>query len=84
MVQKNPQPTYFENVTLLQKSATIVPVFLKANTTWKTGKTIILGSLVSLKPQLERNNNSIQKNIKKHKKNIERMERRTRKIRKNT
>lgn len=84
MVQKNPQPTYFENVTLLQKSATIVPVFLKANTTWKTGKTIILGSLVSLKPQLECNINSIQKNIKKHKKNIERMERRTRKIRKNT
>ncbi|RMB95934.1 hypothetical protein DUI87_28048 [Hirundo rustica rustica] len=50
----------------------------QANTTCKTGKRIILGSLVLLRPPLECNINAIQKNIKKHKKNMERMERRTR------
>lgn len=63
MVKKSPinQLTYFKNVTLLQKSAAMLLVFLKANTTCRTGKRFILGSLALLKPQLECNINSIQK-----------------------
>lgn len=86
MVKKSPinQLTYFKNVTLLQKSAAMLLVFLKANTTCRTGKRFILGSLALLKPQLECNINSIQKKIKKHKKNMERMGRRTRTTRTRT
>jgi len=46
---------YIKNVTLLQKSVTIVLGCLKTNTTCKTGKIIVLGYLALQRPQLECN-----------------------------